>query len=152
MDITKHSLSSLMLSLLWIPGVISGSDVTQDPILWKRRGDSATISCRQSKGPTYFQMYWFRQLPGEAMKLIVFTTTGSQNHDFGNFSKEKFSATKPDAESGTFTVKDLEPQDKGLYFCAASEHSDTGDTRSCSKTSVDAVIAETAPDIHVNIV
>lgn len=81
------------------------------------------------------------------MKLIVSTTTGNPNHDFGNFSKEKFSATKPNAESGTFTVKNLELMDKGLYFCAASEHSDTGDARSCTKTSVDAVIAETAPHV-----
>lgn len=62
------------------------------------------------------------------MKLIVFTSTGKDDHDFGDFSKDKFSATKPDAHSGTFTVNNLVPQDKGLYFCAVSEHSDT-DTR-----------------------
>ena len=59
------------------------------------------------------------------MKLIVFTTVGKEKHDFGNFSKKKFSATKPDAASGTFTVKNLVPEDKGLYFCAVSQHSDT---------------------------
>ena len=59
------------------------------------------------------------------MKLIVFTRLGNENHDFGDFSTEKFSATKDDAYSGTFTVKNLEPKDKGLYFCAVSKHSDT---------------------------
>ncbi|KAF3845349.1 hypothetical protein F7725_008512 [Dissostichus mawsoni] len=58
------------------------------------------------------------------MELIVFTRSGVKHHDFGEFSsKDKFSATKPDAESGTFTVKDLQPGDKGLYFCAVSQHS-----------------------------
>ncbi|XP_032356657.1 uncharacterized protein LOC116670300 isoform X2 [Etheostoma spectabile] len=96
-----------------------GSDVTQTPdILWKNKADSATISCSHTKGGSYFQMYWYRQLPGETMKLIVFTRLGNKDHDFGVFSKEKFSATKPDAESGTFTVNNLEPEDKGLYFCA----------------------------------
>ncbi|XP_029293370.1 tripartite motif-containing protein 16-like [Cottoperca gobio] len=75
--------------------------------------------------PLYAGMYWYRQLPGETVKLIVFTTTGNKDHDFGDFKEEKFSATKPDAESGTFTVKDVQPEDNGLYFCAVSEHSDT---------------------------
>uniref|UniRef100_A0A4W6CMQ5 Ig-like domain-containing protein n=1 Tax=Lates calcarifer TaxID=8187 RepID=A0A4W6CMQ5_LATCA len=116
MDIIKHSLSSLLLFLL---------DVTQTPILWRKQGDDATIHCNHTKSVDYNQMYWYRQLPGETMKLIVFTTTVKPNHDFGDFSKDKFSATKPDVETGTFTVKNLVPEDKGLYFCAVSEHSDT---------------------------
>uniref|UniRef100_A0AAQ6IVK2 Ig-like domain-containing protein n=1 Tax=Anabas testudineus TaxID=64144 RepID=A0AAQ6IVK2_ANATE len=85
----------------------------------------ATINCSHTKGAGYYQMYWYRQLPGEMMKLIVFTTTTSKDHDFGDFSQDKFSANKTDPERGTFTVKNLEPGDKGLYFCAVSEHSDT---------------------------
>uniref|UniRef100_A0A8P4G9Z9 Ig-like domain-containing protein n=1 Tax=Dicentrarchus labrax TaxID=13489 RepID=A0A8P4G9Z9_DICLA len=103
--------------------LIGGSDVTQNETLWKYKGNSATIDCTHTKGPSYFYMYWYRQLPGETMKQIVFTSINSK--DFGNFSTVKFSATKPDAASGTFTVKNLEPEDKGLYFCAVSEHSDT---------------------------
>uniref|UniRef100_A0A3B4XCS1 Ig-like domain-containing protein n=1 Tax=Seriola lalandi dorsalis TaxID=1841481 RepID=A0A3B4XCS1_SERLL len=88
-------------------------------------GDNATIHCNHTKGINYFQMYWYRQVPGENIKLIVFTTTAKPDHDFGDFDKKKFSATKPDAESGTFTVENLEPGDQGLYFCAVSQHSDT---------------------------
>ena len=106
-------------------GLVVGSDITQTSILWKNKDESATMSCNHTKDFSYNQMYWYKQLPGEAMKLIVFTTLGKENHDFGNFSKERFSATKPDAASGTFTVKNLAPEDKGLYFCAVSEHSDT---------------------------
>ncbi|KAE8290289.1 hypothetical protein D5F01_LYC12011 [Larimichthys crocea] len=87
------------------------------------------MNCSHTKGATYFQMYWYRQLPGETMELIVFTTTTNKNHDFGKFSKEKFSATKPDAESGTFTVNDLVPDDKGLYFCAVSQTDGSGVTQ-----------------------
>uniref|UniRef100_A0A8D0AET7 Ig-like domain-containing protein n=1 Tax=Sander lucioperca TaxID=283035 RepID=A0A8D0AET7_SANLU len=96
------------------------SDVTQTPdILWGKKGDNATINCSHTKDAGYNQMYWYRQLPGETMKLIVFTRYGFDDHDFGDFSKDKFSATKPDTESGTFTVNNLEPEDKGLYFCAS---------------------------------
>uniref|UniRef100_A0A096MEG5 Ig-like domain-containing protein n=1 Tax=Poecilia formosa TaxID=48698 RepID=A0A096MEG5_POEFO len=95
-----------------------GSDVTQPAVLWKNKSEDATIDCSHKKGELYFQMYWFRQLPGKTMELVVFTTTGSSKHDFGSFSQEKFSATKAKAESGALTVKSLEPADEGLYFCA----------------------------------
>uniref|UniRef100_A0A0F8AD76 Tripartite motif-containing protein 35 n=1 Tax=Larimichthys crocea TaxID=215358 RepID=A0A0F8AD76_LARCR len=90
------------------------------------------MNCSHTKGAGYYQMYWYRQLPGETMELIVFTTTGNKNHDFGKFSKEKFSATKPDAESGTFTVNDLVPDDKGLYFCAVKEKASAKSEALCS--------------------
>ena len=105
-------------------GLTDGNDVTQTPILWEEQGTNATMSCSHTKGVGYYQMYWYRQLPGETMKQIVFTTT--RKNDFeSDFSEDDFSATKPNAESGTFTVKNLEPGDNGLYFCAVSQHSDT---------------------------
>uniref|UniRef100_A0A3B4XPT9 Ig-like domain-containing protein n=1 Tax=Seriola lalandi dorsalis TaxID=1841481 RepID=A0A3B4XPT9_SERLL len=94
---------------------IDGSDVNQTPILWKNKGDNATIHCNHTKGINYFQMYWYRQVPGENIKLIVFTTTAKPDHDFGDFDKKKFSATKPDAESGTFTVENLD-YNQPAYF------------------------------------
>ncbi|KAJ4921232.1 hypothetical protein JOQ06_021920 [Pogonophryne albipinna] len=123
--IFKHSFLTVSIFLLWTTGLTDGSDVTQTDILWETQGESATMSCNHTKGGTYNQMYWYRQLPGETMELIVFTLWGIEDHDFGVFSKDKFSATKPSAESGMFTVKDLQPGDKGLYFCAVSQHSDT---------------------------
>uniref|UniRef100_A0A3Q2NZ58 Ig-like domain-containing protein n=1 Tax=Fundulus heteroclitus TaxID=8078 RepID=A0A3Q2NZ58_FUNHE len=132
--IIKQALLQLCTILLWKSEIFRGSDVTQTPLVWKNKGENATISCSHTKGDLYFQMYWYRQLPGETMKLIVFTTTGGSKHDFGSFSKEKFSATKTVAQSGTFTVKNLEPKDEGLYFCAVSQHSDAGRQRSLTKT------------------
>ncbi len=70
------------------------------------------------------------------MKLIMFTTTISKDHDFGDFSKDKFSATKPDAEWDTDSEESV-PEDKGLYFCAVRQHhSGTADLQGCTKTSV----------------
>ncbi|KPP79546.1 hypothetical protein Z043_100851 [Scleropages formosus] len=103
-----------------------GNDVTQAPrIIWKSQGENATMSCSHNKGSLYSQMYWYRQRPGESIELVVFTAVGS-DPDFGTFNKEKFDVVKTVAESGSFTMKDLEPGDNGVYFCAVSQHSATG--------------------------
>ncbi|XP_076013820.1 M1-specific T cell receptor beta chain-like isoform X4 [Genypterus blacodes] len=121
MDAIKHGLLSLLVFLLWIKGLVDGSDVIQTPILWKNKGGNATMDCRHTKGVDYNQMYWYRQLPGEGMRQIVFTRLGIKDHNFEpDFTMETFSATKPDADSGTFTVKNLVPEDEGLYFCAVT--------------------------------
>lgn len=87
----------------------------------REKGDNATIHCSHTKGDYYYQIYWYRQLPGERVKLTVHTELGREDHDFGDYSTQKFSATKPDAHSGTLTVKNLVPEDKGLYFCAVCQ-------------------------------
>lgn len=112
----------LLTSLHWLAGVRANSEVRQPPVLMQRQGEDATIECSHTKGAGYFQMYWFRQLPGKTMERVVYTTTGSREHDFGTFSQDKYSATKTVADSGTFSVKKLEPEDQGVYFCAVSEH------------------------------
>lgn len=120
----------MFTSLTFTPlhtGGADGSDVQQTLSLWDREGKSATMQCNHTKGSDYLWMYWFRQLPGETMTLIVFATTGKKDneHDYGDFDTEKFSASKTVAETGTFTVNKLEPKDQGWYFCAVSKHNDT---------------------------
>ncbi|KAM3595578.1 uncharacterized protein V6R79_025618 [Siganus canaliculatus] len=134
----KQTLLTLSVFVLGMAGLIDGSDVNQPELLWEEKGKEATISCNHTKGATYFYMYWYRQLPGETMKQIVFTMTNSKPDFEADFRDEdKFSATKPDAQSGTFTVKNLLPEDNGVYFCAVSEHSDEDDSGSCTKTHLE---------------
>lgn len=94
------------------------------------------MNCSHTKGSSYNQMYWYRQLPGEGMKQVVYTTSSSKPEYSGDFSEDKFSAKKTVAESGSFTVKKLEAGDSGMYFCAVSQHSDTDNKYSCTKTPV----------------
>ncbi|KAL7380251.1 hypothetical protein ABVT39_014426 [Epinephelus coioides] len=114
-------------ALLWIVGQSDGSDVTQTPLLWKDEGQSATMNCSHTKESSYRQMYWYRQLPGEGMKQIIFTTAYSKHEYESGFSEDKFPATKNDSQTGSLTVKKLLPEDSGVYFCAVSQHSDSGD-------------------------
>ncbi len=101
-------------------GTEGGDDVIQEPkIIWEPKNGSASLSCRHNKDITYRQMYWYRQRPGETMRLIVFTVAGSEP-DFGDVDKNKFETQKRDAQSGYLKVKDLETDDSAIYFCAVS--------------------------------
>uniref|UniRef100_A0A3B3CRA9 Ig-like domain-containing protein n=1 Tax=Oryzias melastigma TaxID=30732 RepID=A0A3B3CRA9_ORYME len=109
------------LSILLLADVCLGVEITQTPSeVLKKPGDEVQLVCSHGK-TDYTYMQWYQKPPGDP--LIVFTSTAQK--DFGAFSKEKFSATKTEAERGTFTVKEVQPEDKGLYFCAVSQHSDT---------------------------
>lgn len=98
--------------------------MTQTPAVLTELGGNATTECSHDKGGFYFYMLWFRQLSGGTIELIVSTTAGQSEHEFGAFSQEKFSATKAGVSRGTLTVKNVQPEDSGGYFCAVSRHSD----------------------------
>uniref|UniRef100_W5N7B6 Ig-like domain-containing protein n=1 Tax=Lepisosteus oculatus TaxID=7918 RepID=W5N7B6_LEPOC len=91
--------------------------VTTPSIAWNKTGESAEIRCEHQRGADYSTMYWFRQLPGEKIQLIVYSFVGG-DPDFGKFSKEKYDVKKTEAQKGSFTVKNLEPGDTATYFCA----------------------------------
>ncbi len=129
--ITWHPYS---FNLILSTGTEGGDDVIQEPkIIWEPKNGSASLSCKHNKDISYRQMYWYRQRPGETMRLIVFTVAGSEP-DFGDVDKNKFEPQKSDAKSGSLKVKDLETDDSAIYFCAVSEHSVTKTGESCTKT------------------
>lgn len=126
-----------MTRFLFTPtGLTDGSDVQQTPLLWRNEGQSATMKCSHTKDASYFQMYWYRQLPGETMKQIVLTTTSPPHKYESGFSEDKFPANKTDAQTGSLTVDKLQPGDSGVYFCAVSQHSNTSDLDSCTNTQL----------------
>ncbi len=101
-------------------GTEAGDDVIQEPeILWEPKNGSASLRCEHNKGSSYHQMYWYRQRPGETMRLIVFTVVGGEP-EFGDVDKNKFEPQKSDAKSGSLKVNGLETDDSAIYFCAVS--------------------------------
>ncbi|KAK6304885.1 hypothetical protein J4Q44_G00254710 [Coregonus suidteri] len=128
-------LFTVTVLVLCAAGLVEGSEVTQTPtILWGLKDSDAQMNCSHTKGAGYYQMYWYRQRPGEGMKQVALTTPNSKSEYSGDFSEDKYPTVKTDAESGSFTVKKVEAGDSGMYFCAVSEHSDTDDKHSCTKT------------------
>uniref|UniRef100_A0A667Z105 Ig-like domain-containing protein n=1 Tax=Myripristis murdjan TaxID=586833 RepID=A0A667Z105_9TELE len=87
--------------------------------MYKKPGEKAQLNCSHNI-QSYDQILWYRQSESQQMQLLGYINVRIANPESG-----KFPVTKPDAASGTLTVKDLVAEDKGLYFCAVSEHSDT---------------------------
>ncbi|XP_054861945.1 uncharacterized protein LOC111582099 [Amphiprion ocellaris] len=95
-------------------------DVIQHPdISWSFVSQHAEMNCSHKKDAGHNQMYWYRQRPGETMSLIVYTVYGGQP-DYGGASQTKYTASKEKIDYGALTVKDLQPEDSGVYFCAVS--------------------------------
>ena len=115
-----------------VPGRTGSNEVHQPSVLLVQRGQSAQMNCSHDHGTGYYEMSWYQQLPGESMRLIVLTVPYSPP-DFGGFSPDKFSATKIVLERGSFTVKNVEPGDNGVYFCCVSNHSDADSCRVVQK-------------------
>lgn len=120
----------LVLAVIWT------NDVTQTPTLLLKTSDSAQMYCHHNLHGSYYHMYWFHQLPGESLRLIVHILP-YKAPDFGNFSQEKYSANKIVSESGAFTVKHLEPSDSGVYLCAVSSHTDADTCQAIPKLNKD---------------
>uniref|UniRef100_A0A8C4NI53 Ig-like domain-containing protein n=1 Tax=Dicentrarchus labrax TaxID=13489 RepID=A0A8C4NI53_DICLA len=102
-------------------GLIDGSDVTQNETLWKYKGDRAILDCRHTKDANYRQMYWYRQLPGETMKLI-------------DDVKGKISFDGNGQKYSNLNISSLSLNDSGVYFCAASRHSASDSPQVNTKT------------------
>uniref|UniRef100_A0A8C3A7Q3 Ig-like domain-containing protein n=1 Tax=Cyclopterus lumpus TaxID=8103 RepID=A0A8C3A7Q3_CYCLU len=112
-------------------GLTDGSDVTQTDLLWRNEGHKATMSCSHTKGSSYYQMYWYRQLPGEGMRQIVYTTPSPPHLYESGFGEDKFPATRSDAQTGSLTVEKLLPEDSGVYYCACLNVCNTTWTPKC---------------------
>lgn len=84
------------------------------------------------------------------MKQIVFTTPSPPHKYESGFTEAKFPAKKNDYQTGSLTVETLLPEDSGVYFCAVSQHSDTGDRDSC--TNIQLLVSERFEDICVYII
>uniref|UniRef100_A0A8C3TSE0 Ig-like domain-containing protein n=1 Tax=Catharus ustulatus TaxID=91951 RepID=A0A8C3TSE0_CATUS len=93
-----------------------------DPLrILQRAGDSLTISCYQNYS-NFAYMFWYQQLPRSGLKLIVSSSTWSQNVYEDGYSEAKFEVKRQNTDYSLMTIKNLTPKDEATYFCAASDH------------------------------
>uniref|UniRef100_A0A8C5T7U3 Ig-like domain-containing protein n=1 Tax=Malurus cyaneus samueli TaxID=2593467 RepID=A0A8C5T7U3_9PASS len=88
----------------------------QTPELQTRvKGMSASMSCRLGDKTV---MHWYRQLPGEPPKRILYVSGGTPVFDDSN-DRNKFQARNhPTEPVYGLTINSLTPRDSGIYYCA----------------------------------
>uniref|UniRef100_A0A4W6BN23 Ig-like domain-containing protein n=1 Tax=Lates calcarifer TaxID=8187 RepID=A0A4W6BN23_LATCA len=108
-------------------------------------GGLAEIHCYQND-TDYEYLYWYKQLRGKDIQLVVVLVVGTPNFEEG--FKSGFQAVKVNEKQWSLTISSVQGKDEAFYLCAASSHSAVAHLRSVTKTySREAVILLT-PDSH----
>uniref|UniRef100_A0A0G2K3L5 Ig-like domain-containing protein n=1 Tax=Rattus norvegicus TaxID=10116 RepID=A0A0G2K3L5_RAT len=85
--------------------------MTQSPYnLAASPGESVSINCKASKSISKY-LAWYQQKPGKANKLLIYDGSTLQSGIPSRFSG---SGSGTDF---TLTIRSLEPEDFGLYYC-----------------------------------
>uniref|UniRef100_A0A3B3Z6G4 Ig-like domain-containing protein n=1 Tax=Poecilia mexicana TaxID=48701 RepID=A0A3B3Z6G4_9TELE len=114
-----HHLTVCIVTLCWIEGVCECVLITQ----WPRdiiSNSSAEMHCYQND-TDYEYLYWYRQLSGGQIQLIVYLLAGNANYepDF----KSGFKAERSHTKQWSLTVSSVQQKDEAVYLCAASHTS-----------------------------
>uniref|UniRef100_A0A674GDZ5 Ig-like domain-containing protein n=1 Tax=Taeniopygia guttata TaxID=59729 RepID=A0A674GDZ5_TAEGU len=112
----SRSFSPHAISLLSLPGVDTQSVPVQTPEMQARmKGTSARMSC-QLEGNHI--VHWYRQLPGEPPKRILYGSAGTPVFEDSN-DRNRFQVRSDPARSmHSIDINSLTPRDSGTYYCA----------------------------------
>ncbi|MGH0174194.1 UNVERIFIED_CONTAM: hypothetical protein FKN15_070554 [Acipenser sinensis] len=122
-------------------GPSQGIGVSQTPqVLLQGAGGSAGMFCEHNGDSTYTQMYWYRQLRGQGIQLLVFSVFGSDLQFENDFSEEGYEVNRSAVTKGSLKINKLEPGDSALYFCSASKHSDTIPLQHLAKSTLPSLL------------
>uniref|UniRef100_A0A2K6L4B3 Ig-like domain-containing protein n=2 Tax=Rhinopithecus bieti TaxID=61621 RepID=A0A2K6L4B3_RHIBE len=94
------------VSLLFILGVDSETEVTQEPSLSVSPGGTVTLTCGLSSGSVSTSNYpsWYQQTPGQAPRMIIYSTNTRPSGVPDRFSGSILGNKAADDESDYYCV------------------------------------------------
>ncbi|MGH0170839.1 UNVERIFIED_CONTAM: hypothetical protein FKN15_059614 [Acipenser sinensis] len=105
-------------------GPSQGIGVSQTPqVLLQGAQGSAGMFCEHDGDSSYTQMYWYRQLRGQGIQLLVFSDFYKDPEFEKDFSKDRYEVKRPAVTKGSLKIMNLEPSDSALYFCLFTDFS-----------------------------
>lgn len=92
------------------------AEIYQVRFLLAQAGRNVTLECKQNL--TYNSMYWYRQDPGQGLKLIYYSTV-VKDVQRGDIS-EGYSVSREEKGLFPLTVKAAHTNQTALYLCSGS--------------------------------
>uniref|UniRef100_A0A3B4T5D1 Ig-like domain-containing protein n=1 Tax=Seriola dumerili TaxID=41447 RepID=A0A3B4T5D1_SERDU len=114
---TASPLIISIITLIWIGGVSQSVLITQWPRYISRLPNgSAEMHCYQND-TDYEYLYWYRQLRGKDIQLVVYLVAGSAT--FEEEFKSGFQAVTLTEKQWSLTISSVQEKDEAVYLCAA---------------------------------
>uniref|UniRef100_A0A3Q2D654 Ig-like domain-containing protein n=1 Tax=Cyprinodon variegatus TaxID=28743 RepID=A0A3Q2D654_CYPVA len=85
--------------------------------IYSTAGDHAEINCYQND-TDYDYVYWYRQLRGGEIQLIVYLVAGTTNFE-ADFNSG-FKAAQSQKKQWSLSIPSIQKKDEAVYLCAAS--------------------------------
>ncbi|KYO20530.1 hypothetical protein Y1Q_0023213 [Alligator mississippiensis] len=122
----------LWLFVFWLHGSSGDIVITQTPeSLAVSPGDTVTIKCKTSSSVSSSNMHFYQQKPGQAPKLLLYSTS---NRPSG--IPDRFSGSGSGTDY-TFTISRMEAGDAGDYYCQQTNSWPLTVIQSSTKTPLD---------------
>uniref|UniRef100_A0A8C9RA71 Ig-like domain-containing protein n=1 Tax=Scleropages formosus TaxID=113540 RepID=A0A8C9RA71_SCLFO len=79
---------------------------------------SKVLHCEQDDS-SYLYMYWYKQTTG-AMDLLAYSLGEGSVTTEPPFNESKYEMGRPEVLKSSLKIKNLDPGDSAVYFCASS--------------------------------
>ncbi|NXV71282.1 LV136 protein, partial [Atlantisia rogersi] len=89
------------------------------PSITKGKDRTARIEC-SAEGISDFQsavIHWYRHIPPNAPERILYIGSGQASYDDNSY-RSKYSSSKTSTNICRFSVKNINSNDEGTYYCA----------------------------------
>uniref|UniRef100_A0A671Z0N3 Immunoglobulin lambda-1 light chain-like n=1 Tax=Sparus aurata TaxID=8175 RepID=A0A671Z0N3_SPAAU len=120
------TLCTLITALTYVDAVIV---LTQTPAVHTvPTGQQLVLNCNIERYDEYYNVYWYKQVPGEAPQYVLRFYHSDSSPSFGTgFSSDRFDSKASSNINYQFIIKRAETGDSAVYYCetwddSASEH------------------------------